>query len=95
MATKKAAKTIPATDEEYTNCVPLRRCGNWGVAAGLARRALAFIVCDGSESAANRIKAAELILDRAYGRPAASLDHDVHAQSFEDWLVQQEGKSRL
>ena len=47
------------------------------------------------ESAANRIKAAELILARAEGLPARASEAGEPPPTVEEWLEKQEGQSRL
>lgn len=95
MTTKKATKTTTPDTDEYTERVPLRPCRSWRQAATLARHALAFIVSDGNESGANRIKAAELILDRALGKSVSASVPGPQAPGFEEWLRKQSRESGL
>ena len=92
---KATPKTPPTSSDEYTERVPIKPCRSWAAAARQARGALCFIVNDGRESAANRIKAAEVILDRAMGKPAAGADAGDAVMPFENWLDGQGEKSRL
>ena len=95
MTAKKPTKAKTQGNDEYTECVPIKACRSWASAARQARGALCFIVNDGKESAANRIKAAELILDRAYGLPTRAAEAGEPTQTVEDWLEMQTGQSRL
>lgn len=91
-----ASRRRPEGDgEECTERVPLMACRTWASAGRIARQALAFIMTDPHESAGNRIKAAELVLDRAYGRPVVGEASGRPDESFEDWLAKQDRESRL
>ena len=80
MATKKAAQ------EPELPGIPLEPCTTWADAEALARDALAYILGDPHEAAANRIKAAALVLDRARANGAAAGEA---AATLEDWLKDQ------
>ena len=95
MTAKKPTKAKTQGNDEYTECVPIKACRSWASAARQARGALCFIVNDGKESAANRIKAAELILARAEGLPARASEAGEPPPTVEEWLEKQEGQSRL
>lgn len=90
-AEKKGAESVA----ESTERVPLRACRSWAVAARQARASLCFILNDPHESALNRIRAAEVVLDRAYGRPAISSEASDVQRPFEDWLEEQGQTSML
>jgi hypothetical protein len=77
MATKKMAQ------EPELPRIPLEPCASWADAEALARDALAYILGDPHEAAANRIKAAALVLDRARADGAVSAEA---AGTLEDWL---------
>lgn len=95
MTAKKPTKANAQGNDEYTERVPIKPCRSWAAAARQARGALCFIVNDGRESAANRIKAAELILLRAEGLPARASEAGEPLPTVEEWLEKQEGDSRL
>ena len=96
MATKAAAKARPPLADSEPPRLPLEPCASWADAEAIARDALAFILQDGSESGANRVRAAELVLERVGGKLG---DHgeDEHAQpgAFEAWLQKLGGTSKL
>lgn len=96
MATKAAAKAKPPLADSAPPRLPLEPCASWADAEALARDALAFILQDGSESGANRVRAAELVLERAGGKLG---DRGEAGQPqpgmFEAWLQKFGGVSRL
>lgn len=96
MATKTAAKAKPPLADSEPPRLPLEPCASWADAEALARDALAYILQDGSESGANRIRAAELVLECAGGKLG---DHGEAGQlqpgAFEVWLQKFGGVTRL
>ena len=77
MATKK-------TDEVL---LPLEPCESWEAAAEMARDALAFILSDPTEAGGIRVKAAELMLLYAIGKPGSE-GADQGRGPFEEWLAE-------
>ena len=96
MGTKSAVKAKPPAADSEPPRLPLEPCASWADAEALARDALAFILQDGSESGANRIRAAELALECAGGKLG---DRGEAGQPqpglFESWLKKFGGVSRL
>lgn len=96
MATKAAVKAKPLAADSEPPRLPLEPCDSWADAEALARDALAYILQDGSESGANRVRAAELVLDRVGGK-LGDRGEAGQAQpgAFEAWLQKFGGVSRL
>lgn len=96
MATKAAAKARPPLADSEPPRLPLEPCASWADAEAIARDALAFILQDGSESGANRVRAAELVLERVGGKLG---DHGeaglAQPGAFEAWLQKLGGTSKL
>ncbi len=96
MATKTAVKAKPPVVDSEPPRLPLEPCASWADAEAVARDALVFILQDGSESGANRVRAAELVLERAGGKFG---DRGEAGQpqpgTFEAWLQKFGGVSRL
>lgn len=76
--------------------ISLEPCESWEAAAILAREALVYIISDAAEAGGNRVKAAELLLLYALGRPGNAGTDDTTGQ-WEDWLseVQKNGLSSM
>jgi hypothetical protein len=74
--------------------IPLEPCESWDAAAELARDALAFILNDPTEAGGTRVKAAELMLLYAMGKPGGEKAEEPRGL-FEEWLaeVQKKGLS--
>lgn len=90
MTQRKKPRPAPASDDECTKCV-LSRCPSWAAAEAVARRSLVYILKDGDEAAANRIKAAALVLDAAMRAGKGTAD----GESIEDWLERAQTISSL
>ncbi len=80
MATKK-------TEQNEPQRIPLEPCESWEAAAILARDALAYIISDAAEAGGNRVKAAELLLLYALGRPGTAGPGDPGGE-WEEWLTE-------
>ena len=86
--------TTKKTEQEEAQRLPLEPCESWEAAAILARDSLAYIVSDAAEAGGNRVKAAELLLLYALGRPGTAGSDDPSGE-WEEWIaeVQKNGLS--
>lgn len=67
--------------------IPLEPCESWDAAAELARDALAFILNDPTEAGGIRVKAAELMLLYAIGKPGSERAGEAGGL-MEEWLAE-------